>query len=271
MELEELATEATLLRQTNHPSLLPLHCCFVVHEAMELWMVMPLAAGGSLASLLRSHYPRGMPEALIATTTRSVLSALDYLHRHARATHRDVKAANVLVDDAGQALLADLGAAAVAKGSNDIDVCFSPSSPGSSGGDGSGHGMPLKQQLTEVAGSPCWMAPEVAAGEPYDWHADIWSFGITLIELAQGHPPFYNLPQRELWMQLVHGDAPELEDEPGPGGRRWSRELRDLVGRCLQREPEDRPSAAQLLHDRFFRLAKGPGLIKALLLDEGAA
>ena len=294
--LDELAAEALLLRQLRHPHLLPLHCSFVAGS--ELWMVSPLAAGDA-ASLLRRRYPSGLPEPLLATLARDVLSALDYLHRQAGVTHRDVKAANVLVDDGGLALLADLGAAAWCGG-------------GSGGGDS-------EVQLTTFAGSPCWMAPEVAAGEPYDWRADIWSFGITLLELARGRPPYYSLPQRELWTQLVHGEPPALEDEPM--GRRWSRELKDLVARCLQRDPAGRPSAAQvsgrcscraqrlsgwlrrqlpcpaaspapaspasparmiptpsprpcpctlplqLLQHRFFRQAKGPRLVRSLLLE----
>eukprot|EP00887_Chlorella_sp_A99_P007201 scaffold2.g7201.t1 len=240
--LEELVTEATLLRQINHPNLLPLHCSFVV--GMQLWMVSPLVRGGSLQSLLRSFYPSGLPEPLIATIARDVLRALDYLHHHCGVMHRDVKAANILMDESGLALLADLGAAARSDPADADD--------------------PAAARFTSFVGSPCWMAPEVLEEEGYNWHADIWSFGITLMELALGRPPFYSLPQRELWTALAHGHPPRLEDG---GGRAFCKDLKDLVTKCLVREPEARPSAAQLLEHRFFlRFAKTPQYVQQQLM-----
>jgi serine/threonine-protein kinase OSR1/STK39 len=137
-------------------------------------MVMPYVAAGSVLNIMRYAFPDGLEEPVIATIARDVLRGLAYVHA-AGGIHRDVKAGNILVDTSGRVMLADFGVAATMERSGSW-------------------GSALAARSTFV-GTPCWMAPEVmeqAAG--YDCLADIWSFGITLLELAHGHAPFARYP-----------------------------------------------------------------------------
>ena len=108
-DLEAIAHEAQTMKQLQHPALLPLRCCFLVRE--QLWLVMPLIEGGSVERIMADAFPEGLDEVCIATLGKEVLEGIAYLHR-AGLVHRDVKAANVLVDERGRVLLADLGASA---------------------------------------------------------------------------------------------------------------------------------------------------------------
>jgi serine/threonine-protein kinase OSR1/STK39 len=144
-------------------------------------MVMPYVAAGSVLNIMRYAFPDGLEEPVIATIARDVLRGLAYVHA-AGGIHRDVKAGNILVDTSGRVMLADFGVAATMERSGSW-------------------GSALAARSTFV-GTPCWMAPEVmeqAAG--YDCLADIWSFGITLLELAHGHAPFARYPPMKVGEQ----------------------------------------------------------------------
>jgi len=231
------------MKNVNHPNLLPLHCCFV--SGVKLWMVMPYVAAGSLLHIMKWSYPEGLDEVFIATVLREVLKGLEYLHRNGMI-HRDIKAGNILIDANGQVKLADFGVSATIERT------------GSWGGDGS--------RFTFV-GTPCWMAPEVMDAEVgYDFHADIWSFGITILELAHGHAPFARFPPMKVLMMTLQNPPPTLQEAEN---KTFSKALRELVALCLQKDPMKRPTAAKLLEHRFFKgAAKGADyLVKYLLAD----
>lgn len=220
------------MRSLQHPNLLPLYCSFV-HEN-HLWMVMPYVHGGSVLNIMRFKYPDGLEEPAIATIMKSVLKALDYLHKNG-IIHRDIKAGNVLLDWDGHVMLADFGVAA-------------PLERGGSWGN------KLVSRNTFV-GTPCWMAPEVMEPERgYDWRADIWSFGITLLELAHGHAPFAKFPPMKVLMMTLNNPPPTL-DQSSDSKKHFSKAMRDIVAKCLIKTPGERPTAAQLLEHKFFKTA----------------
>ncbi|MFS7977572.1 putative protein kinase STE-STE20-Fray family [Helianthus anomalus] len=133
---------------------------------------MPFMAGGSCLHMLKAFHPEGFEEAVIATILREVLKALEYLHCHGHI-HRDVKAENILISDHGAIKLGDLG----------VSACLFDS------GD-------RQRARNTFCGTPCMMAPEVMEQlYRYDFRADIWSFGITALEIAHGLAPFSKYPQ----------------------------------------------------------------------------
>lgn len=230
--MDEIVREAHTMRSMNHPNLLPLYCSFV-HEN-NLWMVMPYIHGGSVLNIMRFKYPDGLEEPAIATIMKSVLKALDYLHKHG-IIHRDIKAGNILLDWDGHVMLADFGVAAQLE-------------------RGGSWGNKLVSRNTFV-GTPCWMAPEVMEPERgYDWRADIWSFGITLLELAHGHAPFARLPPMKVLMMTLNNPPPTLDQSPD-SKKHFSKAMRDIVAKCLMKAPSERPTAAQLLEHKFFKTA----------------
>lgn len=206
---------------------------------------MPYVAAGSLLHIMKWSYPDGLDEVFIATVLREVLKGLEYLHKNGMI-HRDIKAGNILIDGNGQVKLADFGVSATIERT------------GNWGGDGS--------RFTFV-GTPCWMAPEVMDTDiGYDFHADIWSFGITILELAHGHAPFARFPPMKVLLMTLQNPPPTLEEADN---KTFSKALRELVALCLQKDPTRRPTAAKLLEHRFFRgAAKGSDyLVKYLLAD----
>lgn len=213
----------------RHPNVLPLYTAFVVGK--DVWFVQPYISGGSVFNIMRYKFPNGLDEVVIAIIMKEVAKALEYVHRSG-GIHRDVKAGNILINTDGSVFLADFGVAATVE-------------------RGGSWGNTVSKRNTFV-GTPCWMAPEVmeqTAG--YDSKADIWSFGITMLELAHGHAPFAKFPPIKVLLMTVQNPPPQLEAERGQ--RHFSKHMRDLVAQCLQKDPSKRPTASQVLESKFFR------------------
>ncbi|KAL0433440.1 UNVERIFIED_CONTAM: Serine/threonine-protein kinase BLUS1 [Sesamum latifolium] len=253
-DFDSVRREAKTMTLLRHPNILRAHCSFTVDR--RLWVVMPFMSGGSLQSIITSSFPDGLPEPCIATVLKEILSALSYLHGQGHL-HRDIKAGNILVDSNGSVKLADFGVSASIYESN-LTFGLGRSSSSSS------------LRLTDFTGTPYWMAPEVIHSHTgYGFKADIWSFGITALELAHGRPPLSDLPpSKSLIMKITKRFrfSDHYEKTKDSKKKRFSKSFKDMVGLCLDQDPSKRPSAEKLLKHPFFRNCKGPDfLVKNVL------
>lgn len=213
--------------------------------------------GGSLQSIIASSYPDGLLEPCIAAVLREILSALAYLHDQGHL-HRDIKAGNILIDSNGFVKLADFGVSA--------SVYESSLTCGWGGSSSSS----LSRMFTDVTGTPYWMAPEVIHSHTgYGFKADIWSFGITALELAHGRPPLSHLPPSKSMMMKITKKfrfADHYDKAKASKSKKFSKAFKDMVGLCLDHDPTKRPTAEKLLKHSFFKNCKGPDfLIKNVL------
>ncbi|KAJ9567924.1 hypothetical protein OSB04_003890 [Centaurea solstitialis] len=211
-----VSREAQTMILVDHPNVLKSHCSFVNDH--NLWVVMPFMAGGSCLHMLKASHPEGFEEVVIATILREVLKALEYLHHHGHI-HRDVKAGNILISDQGAIKLGDFG----------VSACLFDA------GD--------RQRVRNTfVGTPCW--------------ADIWSFGITALELAHGHAPFSKYPPMKVLLMTLQNAPPGLDYE------------RDKkFSKLLVKDPSKRPTAKKLLKHHFFKQARSNDFIVRKLLE----
>ncbi|KAF7819575.1 serine/threonine-protein kinase BLUS1 [Senna tora] len=238
-DLDGIRREVQTMSLINHPNLLRAHCSFT--SGHNLWVVMPYMAGGSCLHIMKSDYPEGFEESVIATLLREVLKALVYLHAHGHI-HRDVKAGNILIDSNGAVKLADFG----------VSACMFDT------GD-------RQRSRNTFVGTPCWMAPEVMQQlHGYDFKADIWSFGITALELAHGHAPFSKYPPMKVLLMTLQNAPPGLDYERD---KRFSKSFKEMVGTCLVKDPKKRPSSEKLLKHPFFKHARSTEYLTRTILD----
>ncbi|KAL6559713.1 hypothetical protein OROGR_004830 [Orobanche gracilis] len=234
-DLNNISREAQTMVLVDHPNVLKSHCSFVNDH--NLWVVMPYMAGGSCLHILKAAHPDGFEEVVIATILREVLKGLDYLHQHGHI-HRDVKAGNVLIDSRGGIKLGDFGVSAYLFDAGD-----------------------RQRMRNTFVGTPCWMAPEVMEQvHGYDFKADIWSFGITALELAHGHAPFSKYPPMKVLLLTLQNAPPGLDYER-------DKKFSKMIASCLVKDPSKRPTAKRLLKHSFFKQARSNDYISRILLE----
>ncbi|XP_042427167.1 STE20/SPS1-related proline-alanine-rich protein kinase-like isoform X2 [Zingiber officinale] len=238
--LDDIRREAQTMSLIDHPNVIRAYCSFVVEQ--YLWVVMPFMAGGSCLHLMKIAYPDGFEEPVICSILKETLKALEYLHRHGHI-HRDVKAGNILLDSSGVVKLGDFGVSACM-----FDKCD------------------RQRSRNTFVGTPCWMAPEVLQpGSGYDFKADIWSFGITALELAHGHAPFSKYPPMKVLLMTLQNAPPGLDYDRD---KKFSKSFKEMIAMCLVKDQTKRPTAEKLLKHSLFKHAKPPEiLLKSILSD----
>ncbi|XP_054649908.1 mitogen-activated protein kinase kinase kinase kinase 5-like isoform X3 [Dunckerocampus dactyliophorus] len=213
--------EIVIVKSCKHANIVAYHGSYI--SANKLWICMEFCGGGSLQDVYSVTGPLSEPQ--IAYICREMLQGLDYLHAQ-RKIHRDIKGANILLNDQGEVKLADFGISAQITATLACRMSF--------------------------IGTPYWMAPEVAAVEikgGYNELCDIWSVGITAIELAELQPPMFDVhPLRVLFLMSKSGyQPPKLKDKS-----KWSPTFYNFVKAMLVKNPKKRPSASKLLSHIFL-------------------
>lgn len=226
-DVADLQREITTLAQCSSPYVTKYLTSALVEGTSKLAIVMEYMAGGSARHVADERKAdegvSGLDEGEIRCIVCDVLHALEYLHAEGKI-HRDIKAANVLLTERGEARLADFGVSGQMT-----------------------HTLGARRKT--FTGTPFWMAPEVIqGGEGYDEKADIWSLGITCYELATGAAPHAELHPMRVLFVIPKQDPPRL-----PGNDRFSDDFRDFVAQCLQKNADARPSARELSEHPFVQ------------------
>ncbi|XP_042887974.1 serine/threonine-protein kinase 4-like isoform X2 [Penaeus japonicus] len=229
-DLQEIIKEISIMQQCDSPHVVKYYGSYF--KDSDLWIVMEYCGAGSVSDIMRLR-KKTLNEEEIATIIYDTLRGLEYLHLR-RKIHRDIKAGNILLNTQGHAKLADFGVA--------------------------GQLSDTMAKRNTVIGTPFWMAPEVIQEIGYDCVADIWSLGITALEMAEGKPPYGDIhPMRAIFM---------IPTKPPPSFRepdQWQPEFIDFVSRCLVKNPEERATASKLLQHQFIRGAQPASILRNML------
>ncbi|XP_076038895.1 serine/threonine-protein kinase 3-like isoform X2 [Oratosquilla oratoria] len=229
-DLQEIIKEISIMQQCDSPHVVKYYGSYFKNS--DLWIVMEYCGAGSVSDIMRLR-KKTLTEDEIATVLYDTLRGLEYLHLR-RKIHRDIKAGNILLNTQGHAKLADFGVA--------------------------GQLSDTMAKRNTVIGTPFWMAPEVIQEIGYNCVADIWSLGITALEMAEGKPPYGDIhPMRAIFM---------IPTKPPPSFRepdQWQPEFIDFVSRCLVKNPEERATATELLQHEFIRGARPANVLRTMI------
>ncbi|XP_077952355.1 TRAF2 and NCK interacting kinase b isoform X3 [Gasterosteus aculeatus] len=229
-EEEEIKAEINMLKKySHHRNIATYYGAFVKKNPPgmddQLWLVMEFCGAGSITDLIKNTKGNSLKEEWIAYVCREILRGLTHLHQH-KVIHRDIKGQNVLLTENAEVKLVDFGVSA------QLDRTVG--------------------RRNTFIGTPYWMAPEVIACDEnpdatYDFKSDLWSLGITAIEMAEGAPPLCDMhPMRALFL-IPRNPAPRLKS------KKWSKKFQSFIDSCLVKSHSQRPSTEQLLKHPFIR------------------
>jgi len=218
---DQMVVELRIMRTHECPWLVTLHNAF--YEDAAVSMVLEFMDGGSLADVITKQGPQTEgSERKLALIAMQMLNGLNYLHRQHHQVHRDLKPANVLINSRGQVKIADFGISSQLDSTNGMCSTF--------------------------VGTTCYMAPERLNGSNYSYGADIWSFGLIMLEMLLGKFPY---PHQENYFRLL--SLIMDEEAPSVPESTFSNELAEFVSLCLNKNEIKRPSANDLLKHHWLR------------------
>ncbi|XP_054606949.2 TRAF2 and NCK interacting kinase b isoform X8 [Nothobranchius furzeri] len=229
-EEEEIKAEINMLKKySHHRNIATYYGAFIKKNPPgmddQLWLVMEFCGAGSVTDLIKNTKGNSLKEEWIAYICREILRGLTHLHQH-KVIHRDIKGQNVLLTENAEVKLVDFGVSA------QLDRTVG--------------------RRNTFIGTPYWMAPEVIACDEnpdatYDFKSDLWSLGITAVEMAEGAPPLCDMhPMRALFL-IPRNPAPRLKS------KKWSKKFQSFIESCLVKSHSQRPSTEQLLKHPFIR------------------
>ncbi|XDV47646.1 hypothetical protein PO909_017222 [Leuciscus waleckii] len=229
-EEEEIKAEINMLKKySHHRNIATYYGAFVKKNPPgmddQLWLVMEFCGAGSVTDLIKNTKGNSLKEEWTAYICREILRGLTHLHQH-KVIHRDIKGQNVLLTENAEVKLVDFGVSA------QLDRTVG--------------------RRNTFIGTPYWMAPEVIACDEnpdatYDFKSDLWSLGITAIEMAEGAPPLCDMhPMRALFL-IPRNPAPRLKS------KKWSKKFQSFIESCLVKNHNQRPSTEQLMKHPFIK------------------
>ncbi|XP_078795264.1 mitogen-activated protein kinase kinase kinase kinase 4 isoform X14 [Oryzias latipes] len=229
-EEEEIKLEINMLKKySHHRNIATYYGAFIKKSPPghddQLWLVMEFCGAGSITDLVKNTKGNSLKEDWIAYISREILRGLAHLHAH-HVIHRDIKGQNVLLTENAEVKLVDFGVSA------QLDRTVG--------------------RRNTFIGTPYWMAPEVIACDEnpdatYDYRSDLWSCGITAIEMAEGAPPLCDMhPMRALFL-IPRNPPPRLKS------KKWSKKFFSFIEGCLVKNYTQRPPTEQLLKHPFIR------------------
>merc|ERR1719411_39136 len=232
LQIADIQQEAAIMSQLRHANIVSCYTSFVVRD--ELWLVMPFVSGGSISYILshslQGRFSKGIKdENILCGILKDTLLGVQYMHNQGRI-HRDIKGRNILIDgEDGTAMLADFGVSGALL-----------------------EGGLKKRGRNTMTGTPCWMAPEVMKHQRYNHKADIWSLGITALELAFATTPYTKLKSpMKVMMEIMDGKSPTVDSMDK--GNKFSKAFKNFISKCLVKDPQKRLSAMELLQTDFIK------------------
>ncbi|KAJ3268713.1 hypothetical protein HDV01_002344 [Terramyces sp. JEL0728] len=243
-EIKETLLEMEILEKCVHPNITRFHQCFL--KGLDLWIAMEYCGAGAVDSVYKA-LKKPLPEEAISAIIYETVLALEYLHTKVGLIHRDIKSGNLLLTESGEVKLADFGVSAMLKN--------------------------VGGKASTFIGTPYWMAPEVIMCDPdnpksasasYSDKSDIWSIGITVIEVAEKNPPLCDIHPMQA-LNLIPKTNIGLAKP-----KNFSKQLVDFVAFCLEKNPDKRPSATECLKHPFLAPSATAerGQILTLLVDK---
>lgn len=218
---QQLLTEIrTLCEAPCYQGLVEFYGAFYIPDSGQISIALEYMDGGSLADILRAQ--KCIPESVLSSIVRKLLHGLNYLHGARRLVHRDIKPANLLINLKGEPKITDFGISAGLE--NSMAMCAT------------------------FIGTVTYMSPERIRNESYSYPADIWSLGLALFECGTGEFP-YTANDGPVTLMLQILDDPS----PSPSGEKFSSEFCSFIDACLQKDPDARPTADQLLSHPYIK------------------